>query len=117
MTPRPYPQTESLPVSCRARGHNTTGQVHDLAIDGCLLDLGNGFLVAGDTVALRFASGVRVPGRVTLLHGRIARVLFEQPLHDAIYEHLASGEGMQWAPVERCFTRSQRVASAARRLG
>jgi hypothetical protein len=116
MSPRAHAEGVSLRVSCRARGHNTTGRVHDLAREGCLLDLGNGFVGAGDTVALRFASGVRLNGRVTLLHGRIARVEFEQPLHEAIYEHLASSEGVRLAPVERCFTRSRRVASAARRL-
>lgn len=107
----------NFPVSCRARGHNIPGRLYDLTREGCLLDLGNGIIVAGDHVAIRFASGVRLQGRVTLLHGRIARVEFEQALHQAIFDHLANGDGMKAAPVERCFNRSQPVASAARRIG
>ena len=107
----------NFPVNCRARGHNTAGRVYDLTREACLLDLGNGLIVAGDHVAIRFASGVRLYGRVTLLHGRIARAEFEQPLHQAIFELLANGDGMKAAPVERCCNRSQRVASAARRIG
>lgn len=116
MSPRVNGAGASFPVSCRARGHNTSGRAYDLAREGCLLDLGNGFVSAGDTVALRFASGMRVNGRVTLLHGRIARVEFEQPLHEAIHEHLSGSAGTPAAPIERCFTRSQRIAGAARRL-
>jgi hypothetical protein len=106
----------SLPVACRVRGHNTSGQAHDLTREGCLLDCGNGSMAAGDTVALRFANGVRLAGRVTLLHGRIARVEFDSPLHEAIYAHLGASAGTPAPPVERCFTRSRRIAGAARRL-
>jgi hypothetical protein len=68
-------------------------------------------------VALRFSSGVRLNGRVTLLHGRIARIQFEQPLHEAVLAHLAESEGAKPVAVERWFSRSRRVAGAARRLG
>jgi hypothetical protein len=110
-------RSASLSVVCSARSHKAAGRVHDLTREGCLLDLGNGFVVAGDRVALRFACGVRLQGRVTLLHGRIARIEFDAPLHEAVLAHLSQGQGMPDAPVERCFTRSHRVASAARRLG
>jgi hypothetical protein len=106
----------SLPVACRVRGHNTSGQVHDLTREGCLLDCGNGSMVAGDSVALRFANGVRLAGRVTLLHGRIARLEFDSPLHEGVHAHLAASAETPAPPVERCFTRSRRVATAARRI-
>ncbi|MGZ3258419.1 MAG: hypothetical protein ACXWIO_04650 [Croceibacterium sp.] len=107
----------NFPVTCRARGHNIDGRLYDLTREGCLLDLGNGLIVAGYHVAIRFASGVRLQGRVTLLHGRIARVEFEQALHLAIFDHLANGDGLKPAPVERSFNRSQRLTTAARRIG
>ena len=106
----------SLPVACRVRGHNTPGRAYDLTREGCLLDCGNGSMVAGDGVSLRFANGVRLAGRVTLLHGRIARVEFDSPLHEAVYAHLVANAGTPAPPVERCFTRSRRIASAARRI-
>jgi hypothetical protein len=117
MNPRGGARLVSLPVTCRARGHNTAGRVHDLTREGCLLDLGNGFIVAGDGVALRFANGVRLNGRVTLLHGRIARVEFEQPLHEAIHTHLLNSGETTAAPAGRSFDHPRRVASGARRLG
>jgi hypothetical protein len=108
---------KSLRVECRVRGHNTIGRAYDLTREGCLVDSGNGATCAGDNVALRFGNGVRLNGRVTLLHGRIARIEFEQPLHEAVLAHVADSDAVQAAPVERCFTRSRRVADAARRLG
>jgi hypothetical protein len=102
-------------VQCRVRGHNTSGRAYDLTREGCLIDSGNGAVCAADTVSLRFPCGVRLNGRVTLLHGRIARVEFEQPLHEGVLAHL-SGDGAQAAPVERCFTLSRRLATAARRI-
>jgi hypothetical protein len=104
-------------VDCRVRGHNTIGRAYDLTREGCLVDSGNGATSAGDNVALRFPSGVRLNGRVTLLHGRIARVEFEQPLHEGVLAHLSESDSAQFAPVERDFTRSRRIAGAARRLG
>jgi hypothetical protein len=106
----------SFTVACRVRGHNTTGRLYDLTREGALLDSGNGFMVAGDHVALRFESGVRVAGRVTLLHGRIARVEFESPLHEAVYEHITRTQRSPTRPEDRCFTRSHRIANAARRI-
>jgi hypothetical protein len=106
----------NLSVACRVRGHNTPGRAHDLTREGCLIDCGNGSLVAGDSVALRFGNGVRLAGRVTLLHGRIARIEFDSPLHEAVYAHLVASAGAPAPPVERCFSRSRRIAGAARRL-
>jgi hypothetical protein len=106
----------SLSVACRVRGHTMPGRAHDLTREGCLLDCGNRAVVAGDSVALRFDSGVRLVGRVTLLHGRIARIEFDSPLHEGVLAHLVSSAGTPMPPVERCFTRSRRIAGAARRL-
>ena len=97
-------------VKCRARGHDRTGCVHDLTQAGCLLDAGNGFAAAGDLVALRFDSGMRVTGRATLLHGRIARIEFERPLHDAVFAHLTGTAGAP-APIERSFAPSRRATA------
>jgi hypothetical protein len=106
----------SLSVACRVRGHNRPGRAHDLTREGCLLDCGNGSMAAGDSVALRFDNGVRLAGRVTLLHGRIARIEFDSPLHEGVFAHLVGSAGASAPPVERCFTRSRRIASAARRI-
>lgn len=82
----------SLPVECAVRGHKRAGHVHDLTREGCLLDCGHGFAAAGDQVALRFRSGLRLHGRVTLVHGRIGRIEFDQPLHEGIFTHLSEHE-------------------------
>jgi hypothetical protein len=108
---------KSLRVDCRVRGHTTVGRAYDLTREGCLVDSGNGATGAGDRVALRFPSGVRLNGRVTLLHGRIARVEFEQPLHAAVLAHLAESDAADTAPFHRDYTLSRRLAGAARRLG
>jgi hypothetical protein len=92
------------------------GRAHDLTREGCLLDCVNRSMAAGDSVALRFDSGVRLAGRVTLLHGRIARLEFDSPLHEGVFAHLVGSVGAPPPPVERCFTRSRRIATAARRL-
>ena len=95
-------------VKCHARGHDRTGRVHDLTLSGCLLDAGHGFAGAGDLVALRFDSGMRVTGRATLLHGRIARIEFERPLHDAVFAHL-TGTAEAPVPAKRSFTAPHRA--------
>jgi len=102
----------SFYVKCRARGHDRTGRVHDLTPSGCLLDAGNGFAGAGDLVALRFDGGTRVTGRATLLHGRIARIEFERPLHDAVFDHLTGTTGYP-PPVERSFWPTRGAANGA----
>ena len=99
-------------VKCRARGHDRTGRIHDLTPSGCLLDAGTGFAAAGDMVALRFDSGMRVTGRATLLHGRIARIEFERPLHDAVFAHLTGATGYP-APIERSFTPTRGAMNGA----
>ena len=114
MSGRGFSRATSFAVSCRVRGHNRVGRAYDLTHAGCLLDLGNGLIAAGDHVALRFACGVRLHGRVTLVHGRILRVEFEQPLHDAIYEHLTRSEEARSARASAC---SYGVPNRARRLG
>lgn len=105
----------SLPVVCTVRSHKTAARVYDLAREGCLLDWGNGFIVAGDKVVLRFNSGVRLRGRVTLLHGRIARIEFDEALHDAIFAHLLEHEAGVAPPGN--FQRVASAAGGARRLG
>ena len=106
----------NLAVSCRTRGHSTAARLHDLSPEGCLLDSGNGFLIAGDCVTLRFACGVRVAGRVTLLHGRMGRVEFDQPLHQAVLAHILNQEGQVGAASERQATGPQRTGSGTRSL-
>lgn len=103
-------------VKCRARGHDRSGRVHDLTRSGCLLDAGNGFAGAGDLVALRFDSGMRVSGRATLLHGRIARIEFEHPLHEAVFAHLTGMTGRP-SPIERHFVPARRAAHGIGRFG
>lgn len=103
-------------VRCRVRGHNTSGLVHDLSRASCLLESGNGFIVAGDYVMLRFDNGVQVRGRATLLHGRIARVEFEQPLHEAVHAHLVGESAAPARTAKRHFTHSHPTIKAARRL-
>ena len=97
-------------VKCRSRGLDRSGRVHDLTQAGCLLDAGNGFARAGDLVAVRFDTGLRVTGRATVLHGRVARIEFERPLHDAVFAHLT---GTAEAPVAatRSFTAPYRAGT------
>jgi hypothetical protein len=106
----------SFSVGCRVRGYSSSGRGYDLTPEGCLLDCGNGSISAGDSVSLRFDSGIRVSGRVTLLHGRIARVEFEPRLHEGVFAHLMGGTTTPIPLADDSFTRSRRIARAARRL-
>ena len=103
-------------VKCRSRGLDRSGRVHDLTQAGCLLDAGNGFARAGDLVAVRFETGLRVTGRATLLHGRVARIEFERPLHDAVFAHLTGMTGHA-TPAERGFAMPRHATGSARGLG
>lgn len=49
---------------------------------------------------------------MTLIHGRIERVEFEQPLHQAIYEHILSRDGATPVAIAPPYTPGNR----ARRL-
>jgi hypothetical protein len=76
------------PVSVRTRGLSGSGKVYDLSNDGCLVGASPGLITAGALVALNFASGIRLNGRAMLLHGSVARIEFDHPLHDAVVTHL-----------------------------
>jgi len=102
-------------VKCRWRGLDRSGRVHDLTQAGCLLDAGNGFARAGDLVAVRFDTGLRVTGRATVLHGRAARIEFERPLHDAVFAHLTGMTGHA-TPTERSFAAPRHAMGGARGL-
>lgn len=56
MNARRAGQAAGFLVRCRVRGHDRPGRVHDFTATGCLLDPAGGLVVAGDHVALRFAT-------------------------------------------------------------
>ena len=80
-------------VSVRTRGLTGSGRVYDLSNDGCLVGAGPGLITAGARVALNFASGTRLNGRAMLLHGSVARIEFDHPLHDGVIAHLNESAG------------------------
>ena len=82
----------NLPVEVRARGRSGQGIVYDLVPEGCLLGCGPGLIAAGTVALLRFPSGMRLKGRAVLLHGSVARIEFDQPLHEAVFAHLTDDE-------------------------
>ena len=82
----------NLRVELRARGRSGQGIVYDLVPEGCLLGCGPGLIAAGTAASLRFPSGLRLKGRATLLHGSVARIEFDQPLHEAVFAHLVDCE-------------------------
>jgi hypothetical protein len=82
----------NLPVEVRARGRSGRGIVYDLLAEGCLIGCGPGLIAAGTVASLRFPSGMCLKGRATLLHGSVARIEFDQPLHEAVFAHLVDGE-------------------------
>jgi hypothetical protein len=90
-----------LPVTVRTRGLTGAGRVYDLANDGCLLGCRHGLIGAGATVALNFPGGLRLNGRAMLLHGTVARIEFDHPLHDAVLDHLVESAG----PANDCATK------------
>jgi hypothetical protein len=103
----------NLRVELRARGRSGQGIVYDLVPEGCLLGCGPGLIAAGTIASLRFPSGLRLKGRAMLLHGSVARIEFDQPLHEAVFAHLVDcepeGQGQQPSPPYSLAAANQRA--------
>jgi hypothetical protein len=92
-------------VSCSMPGRSLDAIAYDLSTDGCMIEVSNASLKAGDPVVLCFPGQLSIEGRVAWAKYRNAGVQFSGQLDQQVVERIVGVHGRQHAartrPAER----------------
>ena len=87
----PPPVAPSFIAQCRTqRGSKFLIRVLDLSITGCLIERRGIGIAEGERFLIRLPGLTYLPSEILWVEGGQASLVFEHPLHEAVYMHLVS---------------------------
>ena len=75
-------------LEARAQGRAFSTRLYDVSLTGCRFDCATCDLCRGDRIVFRFGEEIKVAGRIAWRRGNTAGVQFDNPLPEAISQHL-----------------------------